>query len=208
MNFSKFQTELRPLLVFNSRDIRKIQPDFNTVNLNNWQNNGYIVKIAKGVYTFGEITIDKNLLFFAANKLIDPSYVSCESALGYYGLINDEYLLVSVNPIKTHEYKSNFGNFKFHKTKALLMKDYILVNVYQHCFKIATPEKALFDFFYFNPGHSTRKQISDLPFNSKAILEKVDEDKLTSLSIKSNNELLQRRIRNFINIFMNRDDKI
>ncbi|MBK9402940.1 MAG: hypothetical protein IPN57_00180 [Ignavibacteria bacterium] len=202
MNFSKFQTELRPLLVFNTRDIHKIEIDFNSVNLNNWLNLDYIVKLTKGVYTFADTTIDKRLLYYAANKLIDPSYVSCETALSYYKLLDDEDSVVSVNPIKTYEYKSIEGKFKFHKSKPLLMKDYNLVMLNQHTFKIATPEKAIVDFFFFNPKYLMRKQIKDLAFERNGLREKVEADKINSISTDFKNELLERRIRNFINIFM------
>lgn len=196
MNFSKFQTELRPLLVFNSRDIWKVDPEFNPVNLSNWQSNGYITKLGKGLYTFVDYIVEKELLFFASNKIIDPSYVSCESALSYYGILRMEGPTVSVNSVKSHTYRSDDGGYKFHKTKPSLMKDYILVLYNQHFFKIATQEKAIVDFFFFNPRYQTKEQIKQLPFDTER-LDNQSLQKIQRISNEYDNKLLERRIRNF-----------
>lgn len=201
MNFSRFQTELRPMLVFNSMDVQKIDPDFNTVNLNNWQNKDYIIKLVKGLYTFADYKLDKELLYFAANKIIDPSYVTCESALSYYGILKIEDQIVSVNPLKTHTYKSQYRGFKFHKSVPSLMNNYELVEYNQHYFKIATPEKAIVDFFFFNPKYQKREQISKLPFDSEKLANKVDGKKIWRILYDYNNNLLERRIRNFEKLF-------
>lgn len=202
MNFSKFQAELRPLMVFNSRDIRKVDPEFNEVNLNNWQSKGYITKLGKGIYTFGEYNVEKKVLYFAANKIIEPSYVSCESALSYYGILKIEDPIVSVNPIKTHTYKSAFGGYKFHKSIPSLMKDYDLVLHNQHYFKIATPEKAIVDFFFFNPKYQTREQIKLLSFDVEQLEIKSGGYETRKIADEYRNQLLDRRIRNFQNIFI------
>lgn len=202
MNFPKFQTELRPLLVFNSRDIRKVDPEFNLVNLNNLQSYPYLTKLGKGLYTFADYVIEKELLYFAANKIIDPSYISCESALSYYGILKIEDLIVSVNPVKTHKYKSEYGGYKFHKTKPALMKDYDLVLHNQHYFKIATPEKAIVDFFFFNPKYQTREQIKSLQFDAGELANNVVAYEIQRITYEYSNDLLDRRITNFKKIFI------
>ena len=201
MNFSRFQTELRPLLVFTSRDIHKVDPGFNPVNLNNWQKNGYIIKLGKGLYTFADHNVDKKLLYFAANKIIDPSYISCESALSFYGILRIEDPIVSVNPIKSYTYKSQYGGYKFHKTKPELMNNYDLIQYNQHYFKIATVEKAIVDFFFFNPKYQTRNQIEKIPFDKERLNNTADEQEILRIATEYKNELLARRIRNFNNIF-------
>jgi len=202
MNSSKFQTELHPLLAFNSRDIRKVDPEFNFVNLSNWKNKGYLKKLGKGLYTFAD-DIKQELLYFAANKIIDPSYISCESALSFYGILKKEDQIVSVNPDKTYEYKSDYGGFKFHKSRPALIKDYCLVLYNQHHFKIATPEKAIVDFFFFNPKYQTRDQIMSLEFDVDELANKVlDKYDIKRIANEYCNNLLGRRITNFIKIFI------
>lgn len=202
MNFHSFHRDLRPLLVFSNFDIKKLDPSFNEVNLTNWQNSEYITKLAKGYYTFADINPVSELLYFAANKIIDPSYVSCESALAYYGILKMEYSITSVCSIRTYSYKSDYGGFKYHFSRPEYMFGYNFIKFNQHTFKIATPEKAIVDFFNYNPQYNTRAKIRALEFD-KVILRQLDfKSKLKSISYSYNNQFLDRRIRNFMNLFL------
>lgn len=73
LNFHRFRTELRPLLVFTTADICKVDPTLNDVNLSPWRNKDYITKLTKGGYTFGNNTIDRSLLFYNANRLTNSA---------------------------------------------------------------------------------------------------------------------------------------
>ncbi len=56
--------------------------------LTRWGKNGLIIQLKRGVYMLNKN--DQKLhpsRFYLANQLLWPSYVSLESALGYYGLI-------------------------------------------------------------------------------------------------------------------------
>jgi len=200
MNFQLFQTELRPLLVFTTGDIRKVDPAFSEVNLSNWRNKGYIKKLAKGCYTFGDITIDRPLLFYAANKLTDPSYVSCESALSFFGLLKIEDALTSVSSVKSNDFKSDYGGFKFHYGKPKMMNGFVLVETHGHRARVARPEKAMADFLYFNAKYQTREAIRTLPFEESAF-DDFDFHLFKHYSYEISNEQYSLRIRNFINIY-------
>lgn len=202
MRFLEFQNELRPLLVFNTMDIKKIDKKFNQVNLSIWQERNYINKLAKGLYTFSDYIIQQELLYFAANKIIDPSYISCESALSYYGMLEMEDHIVSVNPIRSHTYSSACCDFKFHKGKPDILKDYVLEKYNQHYFKIASPEKALVDFFFFNPQYQTRSQIENLKFLESESWNKITRFKIKSIANSYGNNKLDRRINNFTNMYV------
>lgn len=202
MNFLAFQNELRPLLVFNTRDIKKVDPAFNPVNLSIWQKHRYFIKLAKGLYTFSDPPIRKELLYYAANKIIDPSYVSCESALSYYGIMYKEDQIVSVNPIRSHTYISDYGGFKFHKANSSMLKDYVIEKHNQHCFKIASPEKAIVDFFFFNPKYQTRAQIKTLNFKASDKRDLISKDNIFNIANSHANNLLERRINNFVNLYL------
>ena len=202
MNFNKFSTSLRPLVVFNTNDVFKIFPDFNLMNLSNWRKQNYIIKLAKGFYTFGDTEVDDSLLYYASNKIIEPSYVSCESALSYYNVVHMENRLTSVCHLKSYQYKSDFGVFKYHKiSDPGLLNNTKLVNRNGYFFKIAALEKALADYFFFNPIHQTRAQIKKLEFNKERISSLVDHETLISIAEDYQNESLNERIRNFLKVF-------
>ncbi len=202
MNFNKFSNELRPLTVFNTNDIRKIDSNFNDENLSNWQSKGYITKLAKGCYTFADISVDKNLLNYAGNKIVTPSYISCETALAYYRVASMEDSVKSVCPVRNHFYPSDYGGFKYHKINSALMSHYTLIKHQNYFFQIATLEKAIVDFFFFNPWHQTRAQIKTLNFNKVNLKEKINKGLIQEIYDGYNNNSLSRRIRNFMHVFL------
>jgi predicted transcriptional regulator of viral defense system len=201
MNFNEFSKELRPLTVFNRNDIRKIYSNFNDENLCNWQRKGYIIKLAKGCYTFADIKVDKNLLNYAGNKIVTPSYISCETALAYYRVASLEDSVTSVCPVKSYLYTSDYGGFKYHKVNSDLMSNYRIVKHYNYFFQIATLEKAIVDFFFFNPKYSTRERIRTLDFNKVFLKEKINKELIHKIYVEYKNNSLSRRIRNFMHIF-------
>lgn len=201
MTFNKFSYSLRPLVVFNRNDILKMNSRFNDVNLCNWQGRDYIVKLTKGYYTFGDIKIDKNLLCFAANKIVSPSYISCETALVYYGVASLEDSITSVCPVKSYKYISDYGGFKYHKINPLLMNNIRLVKYENQFIKIASLEKAIVDFFFFNPSYQSREQIKKLDFNKEALKVKINPEAITNITGDYKNNSLRRRVNNFLHVF-------
>lgn len=110
--------------------------------------NGLIFKIKRGFYCFDK---EKLNLLVLANLLYQPSYVSCQSALFYYGLIPDvTQSTTSITTTTTKNIKTTLGNFIYYKFKKELFFGYQVVKIGESFFKIAFPEKALLDFFYLN----------------------------------------------------------
>lgn len=84
--------------------------------------------------------------FFLANYLVIPSYISLESALSYYGLIEQfTYRITSVILEKPRRFKVRNKDFVFSKILPDYFKDFVKIDD----FLIASKEKALFDYFYF-----------------------------------------------------------
>lgn len=205
MNFNEFSLWFRPMIVFGTKDILKIYPEFNSINLTNWQKAEYIIKIAKGFYTFGDMTINKPLLYYSSNKITAHSYVSCESAIDYYGIGSLEDTLTSVCPTKSYLYRSDYGGFKYHKiNNSSLISNIKLIHSQNLYFKIATIEKAIADYFYFNTKNQTRAEIRMLGFNKEKISLQVNHELLLKISAGYNNESFSERIRNFLKVFHNR----
>ncbi len=84
--------------------------------------------------------------FTIANFLISPSYISLESALSYYGIIDQfPYRITSIVLGKSKGLKIGQKIFSYSKIKKEYFKDYIKIDN----FLIATKEKAVFDYGYF-----------------------------------------------------------
>ena len=90
MNKLEFQNYFKQYKVFSLKDVRKQAPDFSYRQINRWEKDGFLGKIKQGFYIFSGQELNKYFLFFTANKIYAPSYISFETALKFYGLIPEE----------------------------------------------------------------------------------------------------------------------
>lgn len=110
--------------------------------LSRFEQRGKITRLKRGTYWLGEGDPD---ILKLANTLYEPSYISLEFALNFYGVMPDVPAVVtSVTTIKPLKINTDFGNFSYSKLKRdLYFGETIVKDI-----RIATPEKALLDFLY------------------------------------------------------------
>jgi predicted transcriptional regulator of viral defense system len=199
MQYLEIKDNLRNFVVFSIKDVLKVDPSFHKQRFSEWQKKGYIRKIAKGYYIFSDLEINEAVLFIIANRIFEPSYVSLEMALSYYGLIPESvYGITSVSSKRTYTFKTKLTNFTYHKTKSELMFGYRLIAYQNHNFKIAEIEKAILDYFYFNSKLKTKGEFEELRFNKEVFKEKVDMEKTKNYLSLFNNKSLEKRVNRFI----------
>jgi len=169
--YQQFRQSLVEFPVITLPEIRKSFPDFDTKNLINWQKKGYVIKLRNGYYLFSETKTDENRLFQIANKLYDPSYVSMESALNYYGIIPEAvYSVQSLSTRKTDEFTTTVGAFTYRTIKKVLYFGYHLIRDGATTFRMASREKSLLDFLYLRPDISDYPSFEALRWNHEALL--------------------------------------
>lgn len=204
MQYLNLRRQLKDFLVFSLNDIRKIEPSFHRQRLNEWQNKGYIRKVVNEYYIFSDLNIDETALFFIANTIYKPSYISLESALSYYELIPEAvYSITSVASRTTRSFDSELANFSYRKIKPNLLFGYRLISRDGHNFKMAEAEKALLDYFYFNPGCKTAGDFEGLRINKEIFREQVDMEKMKSYLRLFENKALGKRVFKFLNFMSN-----
>ncbi|MFA6973184.1 MAG: hypothetical protein WC238_00395 [Parcubacteria group bacterium] len=199
MQYLETKDNLKGFLVISVGDILKVDSDFHKQRLSEWQRKGYIKKIAKGYYIFSDLEINESVLFIIANKVLDPSYVSLEMALSYYGLIPESvYGVTSVTSRKSYKISSPIGRFNYRQIKPELMFGYQLVQYQNHIFKMAEIEKAILDYFYINSKLNTEGEFEELRINQETFQEKVDVEKLRHYLTLFKNKALEKRVNKFI----------
>ena len=199
MTYLAFRENLRNLAVFNLNDIRKIDTRFDLRRLSEWQNKGYIKMIRRGHYVFADITINEHNLFFIANKIYAPSYISLEMALSYYHLIPEAvYGITSVSTRKTNNFRTEFGEFIYRHIKPSMMFGYKLISHKEHNIKVAEIEKAILDFFYLNPRLEKEEDFASLRFNSEEFKAQADKNKINNYLSALGNKKLEKRFKNFL----------
>ena len=153
MDFQTFRLKAKDYPVFKYVDLLKWFPDDNeqTIkqNLKSWVKKESLERIIKGIYKLKETEIKEE--FLLASYFNDSSYISLESALSFYGMIPEyPYSITSVTTKKTKKFTTNYGIFSYRKIKPDLFFGFKLITGDNYLYRLATPEKALFDFIYLN----------------------------------------------------------
>lgn len=135
-----------------------------------------IYRLKNGLYISADF-FDKNrsdisYLFYLANIVRTPSYVSSWAALQYYNLTTEAiHSVTSVTPKVTRAYQTKVGNFTYQSIDKELFSDFSLIKG-RFNFFIASPSKALFDLLYFKT-----RQFRSLPVKKvKALVEELRID--------------------------------
>jgi predicted transcriptional regulator of viral defense system len=176
MRFREFETMIKRLPAFNLNDARKLDPGFHRQQLSYWHNQGYIKPLAGGYYILADRAIDEAYLFMLANKVYEPSYISLESALAYYGLIPESVLgVTSISSRKTKQYETGWGVFSYRSVQPQLMIGYqVIENAPGKKFKIAILEKAILDYLYLHSEIRIFTDFEALRWNQNRMQELLD----------------------------------
>lgn len=152
MDFYDFEEKMKNYPVFTASEVKNIFFDQKNIiiQIAFWIKKGYLKKVKKGVYVLSRIKNEISPMVLAG-KMYDPSYLSMEFALNYYGIIPDiPGTYTSVTSRTTKYFKNNFGNFTFQKIKPEFFTGYETRSEKNISFNMATPEKALVDYVYLN----------------------------------------------------------
>ena len=196
MTFRDFQTQVRDLPAFNLNDVRKIDPDFHRQQLSDWLDRGYIKSLAGGFYLLADSQVDESYLFMLANRIYEPSYISRESALANYHVIPESVLgVTSVSSRKTKLFESEWGRFSYRSIKPVLMFGYRVVEQRKMIkYKIASLEKAVLDYLYWNSGIDTSEDFAGLRWNRQELLGLEDNPLFKKYLKIFDNKALDRRV--------------
>jgi predicted transcriptional regulator of viral defense system len=195
MQFYDFKNTLNKFEVFSMRDIENLIPQFNKKNLNNWQKKRYVVKLRNSLYCFLDISLDQEMLFYIANKIYKPSYISLESALWYYSYIPEAvFQVTSISTLKTNKFENKFGDFIYKSIKKRVFFGYKIIVVNGKRYKIAEPEKAIIDYLHINTNIKSQEDFSALRFNKLNIQSDVDFEKMEQYATVFESKILTKKI--------------
>jgi predicted transcriptional regulator of viral defense system len=182
--------------VFSTGDIKKYFPDFDTKRLVEWQKKNYIRKLINKWYLFAEIPVDELLLFRISNCLYQPSYISLQSALGFYHFIPEAvYSMQAITTRKTITYKTTAGTFNYRTLKPAFYFGYRILHKDKLPVLVAEPEKALLDYLYLGSGLNTIKDMKALRMNYAELQQTIDWKKLDDYAAVFNSKTLDKRIK-------------
>jgi len=108
---------------------------------------GLLIRLKRGLYT---LKTDPPSEQEIANSIYQPSYISFEYALAFYGLLPEmPYSLTSATTKTTRNFTINSTTFSYRSIKTNIFTGYSLIKEGNHSFLIADQEKAFLDYYYF-----------------------------------------------------------
>jgi len=199
MNIRQLEEIWQKQWCFSLQQLQLYEPDFLRSNLIRWNKSWYIKRITKWWYCIHSQQINEYDLYFYANTIYLPSYVSMESALRYYDLIPEGvFMSTSCTTKKTQTLQWDLGKFYYYNIKKSLFWGYSLIkNQNQKSFLIASVEKTICDFFYLKK-HITIQDIPELRIDKYHLWELTNPEKLLSCAKLFKNKRILTIIKSFI----------
>lgn len=145
------------------------------LQISRWVKDGRLIKLHNGLYTpaepYRKINPEK---FCISNALKSASYVSLQSALGFYGII-PEYVpeVTGVTTGRGQTIETPLGRFDFRHINKKLLWGFKKTQLSQgQSAFVACPEKALLDLVYLTPGGDSVEFIEQLRLQNFERLDK------------------------------------
>ena len=159
-----------------------VNPDIVRLQLTRWTKSGRVYQLRRGLYAIAPpYQKVKPHPFLVANRMQRASYVSAQSALAFYGLIPEiVHVTVSVTMGRPERRETPLGVFEFRHIQRKLLAGYRMTELEgpkqpSQQALIATPEKALLDLIYLQPGGEAPNYLRELRLQN---LERLDIDEL------------------------------
>lgn len=156
---------------------------------------GRLLQLRRGLYALAPpYQKVKPHPFLIANHIMRPSYVSLQSALAHHGLIPEHVPVVtSVTTSRPGRWNTDLGDFSYRHIKTGMFFGYGLEQVGGgQTAMIASPEKALLDLLYLQPGSDRMAYLRELRLDN---MESLDLKTLSVYADRSGSPKLSRAAR-------------
>ena len=198
ISYLDFRDFFSPLGCFSTHQVKTWNAEFDRNNLGRWVQQGKLIRLRQGYYTFPSFKENGDAPFYFANKIYAPSYVSLQSALSFYGMIPEGVVhITSVTARKTASFHNPFGEYSYRSVKPQLMFGYTseksnLTNTWS--ILLALPEKALLDLLYLNPQYNSEKDMQELRLDIDFMQEELDVARLDEYLDRFGSKVLETRV--------------
>lgn len=164
--------------VFSRNDLALFGYKVHDYQFSLWVKKGYLVRLKNGIYAFAR-ELEKLEGEEIAFLLCQPSYLSLESALAWYGFIPEiVYAFTSVTSRITRTFENPCGRFIYRHLNSRLFWGYVEMKTDQGPYLLAEPEKALLDYFYLNSGKiNNEADFENIRLNREQIETIIDRKK-------------------------------
>ena len=164
--------------IFSRNDLALSGHNVLDYQLSLWVKKGYLIRLKNGLYAFSR---EKEKLRgeVIAFLLCQPSYLSLESALAWYGFIPEiVYAYTSITARITRTFENAYGRFIYRHMKSELFWGYVEMKTDHGPYHLAEPEKALLDYFYLNLARiNNETDFENIRLNEEQMEKTLDKEK-------------------------------
>lgn len=152
-----------------------VDPKLVRIQLSRWVKTGKIYQLRRGLYSIAQpFQKTQPHPFLIANHLQKASYISLQSALSFYGLIPEVVnITTSVSTGRPERLETLLGTYEFRHIKTELLFGYQMTELGGQSAFVATPEKALLDLIYLQPGGDSTAYLKELRLQNSEQLDLV-----------------------------------
>ena len=203
MNYLTFRKQFFGQACVNINQVYAFDQGFDRNNLSRWVKKGLLVRLRQGYYTFAEYLASSDHVYYFANRIYKPSYISLHTALSFYGIIPEAVAnITSVTGLKTARFSSAFGEFDYRSVKEKLFFGYdhkLFGNDLTVLF--AFPEKAIIDLLYLYPFYCTEDEMIHLRLDRDVLDDILDVERLLQFTDQCGEGALEKRIRLLMKVY-------
>jgi predicted transcriptional regulator of viral defense system len=163
------------------------------VQLHRWAKSGKVIRLRRGLYTLANDYRKTDLHgAYLANEIYKPSYLSRQWALGYWGVIPEKVVVfTSVSSRVTRSFENPFGAFQYSSVHRDFFFGFAKNEIQGIPVWLASPEKALLDFWHLQSGTWTAERMVELRIQNQEIL---DEDLLVEFADRFRSKRLHHAV--------------
>lgn len=201
MNYEKFRQTFSKSEYIRLADILLHYPNIDRKQLSRWSEVWLLLHPARGLYVLPERQIDREWMMIFSHGLVNPSYISLEYALSYYGLIPEEAVVITaITTKKTQSYDLGwFGRYRYQSIVERWFVGYSIRGLKGRAtYDIATPAKAIVDFLYLHGSYMTSEDFEEWRINTYEVPEQVTPEELRNLASYFRNKRLTMQVESFI----------
>lgn len=187
-NFQFFSTEM----------VYRLFPNFDKRRLSERKKQWKLISIMRWWRCFTDHERSIQRLFHLSNHLHAPSYISCQSALAWYGLIPESvFATTAITTKKTIIHTTDCGNFFYQSIRPKIFTWYTIISHKSYSFSIALPGKAICDFLYYQETYDDTDAFTEWRINIDRLQEICTSEDI-SIYLPLYPKTTQRRISAFI----------
>lgn len=197
MDYLSFRDKILPLGCISTEQIKLFFPGYDRNSITRWVTAGRLVKLRRGWYALSECAKERDFSLYVAGKMVNPSYLSLQWALSFYGMIPETIVsFTSVTTLKPQQYDNPLGKFVYQSMSSHLFFGFEPRTLSGgRTYMLATPEKALLDLLYLHPEYRSEEDMLELRLDEDYLAEELNMDRLREYLIRWNSPALNMRVR-------------